>query len=136
VLPDGPLIAALLGAAVCLVAAMPTSGRAAWGWWLGTGLWAGVALFSKYSAALTIAGAIVFLLTEPAGRRWLRRPHPYAAGLLALTVFSPRAGLAACHWAVPWIAPARQPLLRGPLDDLDALKRDALRSAGSGGQRT
>ncbi len=100
VLPDGPLIAALLGAAVCLVAALPASGRAAWGWWLGTGLWAGVALFSKYSAALTIAGAIVFLLTEPAGRRWLRRPHPYAAGLLALTVFSPVLAWNAEHgWA-------------------------------------
>jgi len=89
VLPDGPLIAALLGAAVCLVAALPASGRAAWGWWLGTGLCTGVALFSKYSAALTIAGALVFLLTEPASRRWLRRPHPYVAGLLALAVFSP-----------------------------------------------
>jgi len=100
VLPDGPLIAALLGAALCLVAALPATGRAAWGWWLGTGLCAGVALFSKYSAALTIAGAIVFLLTEPAGRRWLRRPHPYAAGLLALAVFSPVLAWNAEHgWA-------------------------------------
>ncbi len=46
-------------------------------------------MFSKYSAALTIAGAVMFLLTEPTARRWLRRPHPYAAGLLALAVFSP-----------------------------------------------
>jgi len=89
VLSDGPLIAALLGAGVCLVAALPAEGRAAWGWWLGTGVCAGVALFSKYSAALTIAGAVVYLLTEPAARRWLLRPHPYAAGLLALAVFSP-----------------------------------------------
>ncbi len=89
VLPDGPLVAALLGAAVCLVAALPAQGRAAWGWWGGVGLCAGLALFSKYSAVLTIAGAAVFLLTEPAGRRWLSRPHPYAAGLLALAVFSP-----------------------------------------------
>ena len=100
VLPDGPLIAALLGAAVCLVAALPATGRAAWGWWLGAGVCAGVALFSKYSAALTIAGAIVFLLTEPAGRRWLRRPHPYVAGLLALAVFSPVLAWNAGHgWA-------------------------------------
>jgi len=89
VLPDGPLIAALLGAAVCLVAALRAESLAAWGWWLGTGLCAGVALFSKYSAALTIAGAIVFLLTEAASRRWLKRPHPYTAALLALAVFSP-----------------------------------------------
>ena len=100
VLPDGPRIAALLGAAICLVAALPASGRAAWGWWLGTGLCAGVALFSKYSAALTIAGAVVFLLTAPDGRRWLRHPHPYAAGLLALAVFSPVLAWNAGHgWA-------------------------------------
>ena len=32
VLPDGPLLAALLGAAVCLVAALRSEGRVAWGW--------------------------------------------------------------------------------------------------------
>ena len=81
-------------------AAVPPLGRAAWGWWLGAGLCAGVALFSKYSAALTIAGAIVFLLTTPDGRRWLRHPHPYAAGLLALVLFSPVLAWNAGHgWA-------------------------------------
>ncbi len=100
VLPDGPLVAALLGAVLCLVSALPAQGRAAWGWWLGAGLCAGVALFSKYSAALTAAGAAVFLLTTPDGRRWLRRPHPYAAALLALLLFSPVLAWNARHgWA-------------------------------------
>jgi hypothetical protein len=89
VLPDGPLFAALLGATLCLIAALPSEGRAAWGWWLGAGICAGLALSSKYSAALTILGAIVFLLTEQQGRRWLLRPHPYGAGLAALVVFTP-----------------------------------------------
>jgi 4-amino-4-deoxy-L-arabinose transferase-like glycosyltransferase len=89
VLPDGPLIAALLGAAACLVRALPAGGRAAWGWWLATGICAGLALSSKYSAVLTIAGAVLFLGTEPASRRWLLRPQPYAAGVLALVVFLP-----------------------------------------------
>ncbi len=89
VLPDGPLFAALLGATLCLIAALPSEGRAAWGWWLGAGLCAGLALSSKYSAALTILGAIVFLLTERESRRWLLRPHPYVAGLAALAVFMP-----------------------------------------------
>jgi 4-amino-4-deoxy-L-arabinose transferase-like glycosyltransferase len=44
VLPDGPLFAALLGAAVCLVAALRSDSRAAWGWWLGSGICAGLAL--------------------------------------------------------------------------------------------
>ena len=100
VLPDGPLIAALLGAALCLVCALPAQGRAAWGWWLGAGLCSGVALFSKYSAVLTVAGAAAFLLTTPDGRRWLKRPHPYAAGLLALLLFSPVLAWNAGHgWA-------------------------------------
>jgi 4-amino-4-deoxy-L-arabinose transferase-like glycosyltransferase len=89
VLPDGPLFAALLGAASCLVAGLRSSGRAAWGWWLGSGVCAGLALGSKYSAALTIVGAATFLLTEPNSRRWLARPHPYAAGLVASAIFFP-----------------------------------------------
>lgn len=89
VLPDGPLMAALLGAVICLSAALAARGRAVWGWWLGAGLCSGLALLSKYSAVLSIAGAAVFLFTQPAARSWLRRPHLYAAALLALVVFLP-----------------------------------------------
>jgi 4-amino-4-deoxy-L-arabinose transferase-like glycosyltransferase len=89
VLPDGPLLAALLGAAVCLVAALRAKGRAGWGWWLATGMCAGLSLCSKYSAVLTIVGAIGFLVTEPRNRRWLALPQPYAAGLVAFAVFLP-----------------------------------------------
>ena len=89
VLPDGPLFAALLGAALCLIAALPAEGKAAWGWWLGAGTCAGLALSAKYSAGLTILGAVGFLLSERSGRRWLARPHPYATGLAALVMFTP-----------------------------------------------
>ena len=89
VLPDGPLFAALLGATLCLIAALPDQAKAAWGWWLGAGVCAGLALLSKYSAGLTILGAIGFLLTERESRRWLRRPHPYLAALAAMAIFTP-----------------------------------------------
>jgi hypothetical protein len=89
VLPDGPLFAGLLGAVACLIVALPSDGRRAWGWWLGAGACAGLALCSKYSAVLSITGVAVFLSTEPASRRWLLRPHPYVAGLLALAIFLP-----------------------------------------------
>jgi hypothetical protein len=89
VLPDGPLFAALLGAVGCLIAALPSTGRTAWRWWAAAGACAGLALCSKYSAVLTIAGAAVFLITEPKSRHWLRRPHPYIAGLIALGFFTP-----------------------------------------------
>jgi 4-amino-4-deoxy-L-arabinose transferase-like glycosyltransferase len=89
VLPDGPLFAALLGTLLCLIPALRSDGRVAWGWWLASGACAGAALCSKYSAALTLAGAVAFLMSEPTGRRWLMRPHPYIAGALALVVFLP-----------------------------------------------
>src|SRR5271169_1630276 len=74
VLPDGPLFVALLGATLCLIATLPAEGRTAWVWWLGAGISSGLALSSKYLAGLTILGAILFLLTERAGRGWLLRP--------------------------------------------------------------
>ncbi len=100
VLPDGPLDCALLGAALCLVRALPAPGRVAPLWWMGAGLCAGLALFAKYSAALTLAGAFAYLLTSRDHRRWLARPEPYLAVLLALLVFSPViVWNATHHWA-------------------------------------
>jgi len=89
VLPDGPLFAALLGVLCCLIHALRSHGRAAWGWWSATGACAGLALCSKYSAVLTLLGAGAFLATEPISRPWLRRPHPYAAVGIALVIFLP-----------------------------------------------
>lgn len=89
VLPDGPLDAALLGAALCLLHALPEAGRRALGWWVAAGLCAGLALFSKYSAVLTIGGVWLYLLTSRQHRHWLMRPEPYVALFLAAVVFSP-----------------------------------------------
>jgi 4-amino-4-deoxy-L-arabinose transferase-like glycosyltransferase len=86
VLPDGPLDCALLGAALCLVHAL---NRGALLWWLAAGLCAGLALFSKYSAVLTIAGALLYLVSSRDHRHWLTRPAPYLAALIALLVFAP-----------------------------------------------
>ncbi len=100
VLPDGPLDCALLGAVLCLMHALPRTGPKPIAWWSGAGLCAGLALFSKYSAVLTIGGAGLYLLTQPSHRRWLRRPHPYFAGAIAGLVFSPVVLWNATHgWA-------------------------------------
>ena len=100
VLPDGPLDCALAGAALCLTRALPARDRAAWGYWCGAGLCAGLAMFSKYSAVLTIGGAFLFLLIDPTHRGWLSRPHPYAAAALAVLVFAPVIAWNATHdWA-------------------------------------
>jgi hypothetical protein len=100
VLPDGPLDCALLGAAVCLINALPARGALALRWWTGAGLCAGLALFAKYSAVLTIAGAFFYLLTTPPHRQWLTRSEPYIAGFIVLLIFSPVIVWNAAHgWA-------------------------------------
>ncbi len=86
VLPDGPLLLALVVAAFCLARALAAERPT--GWWLGAGGALGLALFSKYSAVLTLAGAFAYLLTSR-HRAWLRRPQPYLAVSLAALVFLP-----------------------------------------------
>jgi 4-amino-4-deoxy-L-arabinose transferase-like glycosyltransferase len=99
VLPDGPLDAALLAAAYALCRAVGVADRPEPGWWLAAGFFAGLALLSKYSAALTLAGALVFVVTDPVARTQLRCWRPWAAGLLAVTMFSPVVGWNfAHHW--------------------------------------
>lgn len=89
VLPDGPLIAALLGFLLCLTHASGREEGSNWGWWLGVGLCAGLAMLSKYTAILVLAGAVVALLSHPTLRRWLRQPQPWVALLTAVVLFLP-----------------------------------------------
>ena len=113
VLPDGPLFTALLGAALCLIAGLGSDNRAAWGWWSAAGGCAGLALCSKYSAVLTLAGAVIFLATDPKSRHWLLRPHPYLAGVIALVMFLPVILWNAQHGWVSFLFQASRP--GGPL---------------------
>ena len=90
VLPDGPLDAALLAFLYALIRALglPT-GRPEPCWWAGVGIFAGLALLSKYNAALIFAGAGAGLLLDPVSRRELRRFAPWGAVLLAAILFTP-----------------------------------------------
>jgi 4-amino-4-deoxy-L-arabinose transferase-like glycosyltransferase len=97
VLPDGPLDAALLAAAYAMARALGIFAPASPRWWWAAGFFAGLALLSKYSAALVLAGAVLFLLTDAASRPALRGWRPWAAGLLALAMFSPVVWWNAAH---------------------------------------
>jgi 4-amino-4-deoxy-L-arabinose transferase-like glycosyltransferase len=100
VLPDGPLDCALLAATLALVHALPATGRRALLWWLACGVFAGLALFSKYSALLWLGGAFVYLLISRAHRHWLVHPAPWLAVALAVLIFTPVAAWNATHgWA-------------------------------------
>lgn len=59
-------------------------------WWILAGILAGLAAQAKLNALLLLPGVFLYLLLSPAARaRWLRRPQPYLAGVIALLIFAP-----------------------------------------------
>jgi dolichol-phosphate mannosyltransferase len=84
--PDAPLMAAWAASLYFLARALVAGRRGAW--W-GAGICLGMGLLSKYTIVLVALSACIFAIIEPKARRWLRRPEPYGAALLALAVFSP-----------------------------------------------
>lgn len=57
--------------------------------WLMAGLFAGLAMDSKYTAVFVPAGVLAFLAASPDHRGWLSRRDPWLAAALALLAFSP-----------------------------------------------
>jgi 4-amino-4-deoxy-L-arabinose transferase-like glycosyltransferase len=92
VTPDVPLVlcwtAALGLACELLLPGGGGAGRGSWRWFA-LGASCGLALLSKYTAALLPPQLLAAALALPAGRRWLRTPWPWVAALVALSVFSP-----------------------------------------------
>lgn len=90
VLPDGPLNTALLAFFYALIRALGLPKAApAPRWWLWAGLFAGLAMLSKYNAALVLVGAAAGVLLDPAGRKQLARPWPWLGVALALALTAP-----------------------------------------------
>jgi len=58
-------------------------------WWLAAGLFAGLALLSKFTAIMLLPAVVAFMLVPDWRLRWLRSPYPWAAALIAVAVFSP-----------------------------------------------
>mgnify|MGYP002715224899 FL=1 len=58
-------------------------------WWLAAGLFAGLALLSKFTAIMFAPAVLAFALVPDWRWRWLRSPYPYLAALIAIVVFSP-----------------------------------------------
>ena len=78
-----PFAAAMLWALVRLTES--GDGR----WWLMAGLFAGLALLSKFTAVMLAPAVLAFLLMSQLRQRWLLSPYPWFAVLIALAVFSP-----------------------------------------------
>ncbi|KWV52891.1 glycosyltransferase [Bradyrhizobium macuxiense] len=58
-------------------------------WWLATGLFAGLALLSKFTTVMLAPAVLAFALVPDWRWRWLRSPYPYLAAVIAIAVFSP-----------------------------------------------
>ncbi|MFO7579848.1 MAG: glycosyltransferase family 39 protein [Nitrosomonas halophila] len=84
---DAPLIAAWVATLYYMERTLLAgqTGRA----WIGMGIAFGLGILSKYTLGLLGIAALIFALLDPLARRWLSRPHPYLAALLALVLFSP-----------------------------------------------
>ena len=92
VLPDGPLLFALAGAALALARGLFSSAEAGARsvvTWLKAGAWLGVAGLAKYQAALFALGLLAFLVSVPARRPLLRSAPPWLAACLAILIASP-----------------------------------------------
>jgi 4-amino-4-deoxy-L-arabinose transferase-like glycosyltransferase len=58
-------------------------------WWLAAGVFAGLALLSKFTAVMLIPAVLAFMLVPDWRRRWLRSPYPWLAALIAVVLFLP-----------------------------------------------
>ncbi|MBO1079533.1 glycosyltransferase family 39 protein [Roseomonas sp. 573] len=74
-------------------------------WWLAFGVFAGLALLSKYTALLLGGGVVLWLLAEPRVRPWLLRWQLWAGGVLAIALFLPVVWWNSQH---EWVSFAKQ----------------------------
>ena len=100
--PDTPL---LFFWTCCLWAAARLLRRGLAAWWLAVGLFAGLAMASKYTAAFLWLGIPLWLVATPSLRGQLLRPASWLGALLGLTVFLPVVLWNAEHG---WASVARQ----------------------------
>ena len=100
-MPEGALYYGLLMAKVSPdVALIPFAVAMVWAlirvnesgdgrWWLAAGIFAGLALLSKFTAAMLIPAVLAFMLVPNWRRRWLLSPYPWLAAVFALVLFLP-----------------------------------------------
>src|SRR3954463_10046744 len=58
-------------------------------WWFAAGLFAGLALLSKFTAVMLLPAVLAFALVPDWRKRWLLSPYPWLAAMIAAIVFLP-----------------------------------------------
>ena len=95
--PDAPLTAAWAALLYFLERALLANRPSAW--W-GAGISLGLGLLSKYTIAMVVPAAFIFMVWDVQARRWLTHWLPYAALALACLIFTPVIYWNATHeWA-------------------------------------
>jgi 4-amino-4-deoxy-L-arabinose transferase-like glycosyltransferase len=84
-----PDVAMIPFAVAMLWALVRLSGSGDARWWLAAGLFAGLALLSKFTIIMLLPAVAAFMLVPAWRRRWLRSPWPWLAALIAVVVFLP-----------------------------------------------
>lgn len=100
--PDAPLLCFVAATIYALVRVLeaPSDSRRSLQWWCIAGLALGLAVASKYTAALVAMAVFIGMMAISELRARLREPGPYVATIIALIVFSPVILWNAAHdWA-------------------------------------
>jgi hypothetical protein len=84
--PDSPLLVGWVGT---VWAVWRACSRGQGRWWMVAGLFAGMGLLGKYSAALLGPVVLLFLAVTPEHRHWLRTRWPWLALVIAAAMFTP-----------------------------------------------
>lgn len=71
--------------------------RGGWVWWLAMGVAIGAGILSKYTMIALVPGLLIYLVSTPAHRHWLRRPQLWTALLVSVLVFLPNVLWNAAH---------------------------------------
>ncbi len=87
--PDAPLFFFLTAAALPLVDLVFGEPEHPLRQWVLAGACFGLAMLSKYHAALILAGLVLFVATSPRHRAWFFKPGVMLAGLIGAAVFAP-----------------------------------------------
>jgi dolichol-phosphate mannosyltransferase len=94
--PDAPLAACWAAAIYFMHRIVVREEPRAW-LWLGVAI--GLGMISKYTIVLLGAAMVLFVLVDRPSRKWLTRPEPYLAALIALALFSP---VIVWNWQHEW----------------------------------
>jgi len=116
--PDAPLIACWSGALYSIYRALVQGERTAW---YPVGIWLGLGLASKYTIAFLGPAIVLFLLLDAPSRKWLLKPEPYLAAILALVIFSPVIWWNYQHDWVSFLFQSKQRLEGTPSFSIDQL---------------